>query len=190
MLLLCNKMRIIIFFLIQTLCMYYYSASYVNKFLGGKTIRIIKSKQTFLNDCCAGFLCIVQQFCCQHELAHFQVFNLHPEMKKVPSEAGEIHKYNYRVVNNKMMDFEENFFWCQTCPPSFQQQIPSRSFQKIYHLHIEHTVSLYYHQQCSAGHLLCMVKCHCKCPLHVCIMARLSLLLAKEILSTFCLLSF
>ena len=31
-------------------------------------------------------------------------------MKKVPSEAGEIHKYNYRVVNNKMMDFEENFF--------------------------------------------------------------------------------
>ena len=57
-------------------------------------------------------------------------------------------------------------------------------------LHIEHTVNLYYHQQCSAGHLLCMVKCHCKCPLHVCIMARLSLLLAKEILSTFCLLSF
>ena len=47
------------FFLIKTLCMYYYSASYVNKFLGGKTIRIIKSKQTFLNDCCAGFLCIV-----------------------------------------------------------------------------------------------------------------------------------
>ena len=28
-------------------------ASYVNKFLGGKTIRIIKCKQTFLNDCCA-----------------------------------------------------------------------------------------------------------------------------------------
>ena len=30
--------------------------------------------------------------------------------KKVPSEAGEIHKCNYRVVNNKMVDFEENFF--------------------------------------------------------------------------------
>ena len=49
----------LLFFSIQTLFMHHYSASYVNKFLGGKTIRIIKCKQTFLYDCCAGFLCIV-----------------------------------------------------------------------------------------------------------------------------------
>ena len=73
----------LLFFSIQTLCMHYYSASYVNKFLGGKTIRIIKSKQTFLNDCCAWFSASFNSSC-QHELAHFQVFNLHPEMKKSP----------------------------------------------------------------------------------------------------------
>ena len=127
---------------------------------------------------------------CQHELAHFQVFNLHPEVKKVPSEAGEIHKYNYRVVNNKMVDFEENFFGARHVPFISSHKKGGNFDINNKVLHIEHTVNLYYHQQCSAGHLLCMVKCHCKCPLHVCIMARLSLLLAKEILSTFCLLSF
>ena len=111
-------------------------------------------------------------------------------MKKVPSEAGEIHKYNYRVVNNKMVDFEENFFGARHVPFISSHKKGGNFDINNKVLHIEHTVNLYYHQQCSAGHLLCMVKCHCKCPLHVCIMARLSLLLAKEILSTFCLLSF
>ena len=44
-------------------------------------------------------------------------------MKKVPSEAGEIHKYNYRVVNNKMVDFEENFFWSPSFPAIKKEEI-------------------------------------------------------------------